>query len=96
MGIKELLSSKRPEILRAAESHGAMNVRVFGSVARGEASAESDVDLLIHLKKGRGFTDPMGFCEDVETVLGRRVDVVTDDGLSPFLRATVLAEAVPL
>lgn len=96
MGIDELLNAKRPEILRAAKAHGAGNVRVFGSVARGEASPDSDVDLLIHLEKGRGFSDLMGFCEDVETALGRRVDVVTDDGLSPFLRERVLAEAVPL
>jgi uncharacterized protein len=96
MGIDELLNARRPDILRAAKAHGAGNVRVFGSVARGEGSPHSDVDLLIHLEKGRGFADLMGFCEDVEAALGRRVDVVTDDGLSPFLRARVLAEAVPL
>ena len=96
MGIEELLSENRPAILRAAKTHGAGNVRVFGSVARGEASADSDVDLLIHLEVGRGFSDLMGFCEEVEATLGRRVDVVTDDGLSPFLRERVLAEAVPL
>ena len=96
MRIDELLNAKRPEILRAAKAHGAGNVRVFGSVARGDASANSDVDLLIQLEKGRGFSDLMGFCEDVENTLGRRVDVVTDDGLSPFLRERVLAEAVPL
>jgi uncharacterized protein len=96
MEIAELLNARRPEILRAAKAHGVGNVRVFGSVARGEASLNSDVDLLIHLEKGRGFSDLMGFCEDVEAALGRRVDVVTDDALSPFLREKVLAEAVPL
>jgi hypothetical protein len=84
------------EVRAIARRHGVERVRVFGSVARGEGRATSDVDLLISLRPGHGFTDFMAFCREVEAVLGRRVDVVTEDGLSPFLRDRVLAEAVPL
>ena len=69
---------------------------MFGSFARGEAGPESDLDLLIRLRPGHGFADFMAFCEEAEAILGRRVDVVTEDGLSPYLRDRVLAEAVPL
>ena len=69
-------------------------MRIFGSVARGEAGPDSDLDLLIALEPGRGFRDLMDFCEDVEAALGRRVDVVLEDGLSPFIRDRVLQEAV--
>jgi predicted nucleotidyltransferase len=84
------------EIRRIAGRHGVENVRVFGSHARGEAGPESDVDLLIRLGPGHGFADFMAFCEEAEAALGRRVDVVTEDGLSPYLRSRVLAEAIPL
>jgi predicted nucleotidyltransferase len=84
------------EVRAIARRHGVERVRVFGSLARGEGRPTSDVDLLIRLRPGHGFSDFMAFCRDVEAVLGRRVDVVTEDGLSPFLRARVLAEAVPL
>ena len=84
------------EIRRIAQRHGVESVRVFGSLARGEAGPGSDVDLLIRLGPGHGFADFMAFCEDAEAVLGRRVDVVTEDGLSPYLRDRVLAEALPL
>lgn len=83
-------------IRRIAAQHGVREVRVFGSFVRGEQRPESDLDLLIHLEKGRGFSDLLGFCDEVESALGRHVDVVTDDGLSPFIRDRVLAEAVPL
>lgn len=76
--------------------HGVDRVRVFGSAARGEASPQSDLDLLIALGPGRGFRDLMDFCEEVEAALGRRVDVVVEDGLSPFIKDRVLKEAVAL
>ena len=76
--------------------HGIDRVRVFGSAARGEAGPRSDLDLLIALEPGRGFRDLMDFCEEVEAVLGRRVDVVVEDGLSPFIKERVLKEAVAL
>jgi predicted nucleotidyltransferase len=84
------------ELRRIAERHGVERVRVFGSYARGEAGPESDVDLLIRLLPGHGFSDFIAFCEEAEAALGRRVDVVTEDGLSPFIRDRVLAEATPL
>jgi uncharacterized protein len=84
------------EIRRIARRHGVESVRVFGSLARGEAGPRSDVDLLIRLGPGHGFADFMAFCEEAEAALGRRVDVVTEDGLSPYIRSRVLAEAIPL
>jgi predicted nucleotidyltransferase len=83
-------------IRQIAVRHGVRDVRVFGSYARGEQRPGSDLDLLIHLDKDRGYSDLLAFCEEAEKALGRRVDVVTDDGLSPFIRDQVLAEAVPL
>jgi predicted nucleotidyltransferase len=76
--------------------HGIDRVRVFGSTARGEAGPQSDLDLLIALGPGRGFRDLMDFCEEVETALGRRVDVVVEDGLNPLIKERVLKEAVAL
>ena len=79
-----------------AARHGVSRVRVFGSTARGEAGPGSDLDLLIALEPGRGFRDLMDFCEEVEEALERRVDVVLEDGLSPFIRDRVLREALAL
>ena len=89
-------TSKADEIRRIARRHGIERVRVFGSYARGEAGPESDIDLLIRLQPGHGFSDFMAFCEEAEAALGRHVDVVTEDGLSPYIRDRVLAEAIPL
>jgi hypothetical protein len=91
------LEPTQAETLHAiAARHGVVNVRVFGSHARGNARPDSDVDLLIRLLPGHGFTDFMAFCDEAEAALGRRVDVVLEDGLSPFIRDRVLAEAVAL
>jgi len=95
------MSSPIPEALaeelrRIAARHGVDRVRVFGSHARGEALPGSDLDLLVRLLPGHGFSDFMAFCEEAEAALGQRVDVVTEDGLSPFIRDRVLAEATPL
>jgi predicted nucleotidyltransferase len=76
--------------------HGVQRVRVFGSAARGEAGPGSDLDLLVAFEPGRGFRDLMDFCEEVGAALGRRVDVVVEDGLSPSIRERVLKEAVAL
>ena len=82
LGIKELLADKRDEILALAAKHGAYNVRVFGSVARGEATAESDVDFLIDydLKKITPWF-PAGLMLDLERLLNRKVDVVSTDSV---------------
>ena len=96
MGVKELLQSKRDEILRIAAMHGAHNVRVFGSVARGEADEKSDVDFLVEMESGRSLFDLGGLLIDLENLLGRHVDVVTERGLKPRIRTRVLNEAVAL
>jgi len=96
MGIKELLESRRNEILDLAGRYGAKNIRVFGSAARGEGGAASDVDLLVDMEIGRNLLDLVGFWQDLEELLGCRVDVITDGGISPYLRERIYAEAIPL
>lgn len=96
MGIDELIRPRREVIRRIAEKHGAFNVRVFGSVARGDAGPESDVDLLIDAGPVTSAWFPGGLVADLEALLGRRVDVVTERGLMPELRDRVLREAVPV
>jgi len=96
MDIKKIVREKREDILRIAARHGAHNVRIFGSVARGEAKTESDLDLLVAMEKGRSLLDLIGFWQDVEEFFGCKVDVVTDGGLSPYLKDRIYAEAVPL
>ena len=96
MGIKELLEWRRNEILDLAATYGAKNIRVFGSVARGEGGPGSDVDLLVDMEKGRTLLDLVGFWQDLEELLGCRVDVITDGGISPYLRERIYAEALPL
>lgn len=96
MGIEELLSAKRPEILRAAKAHGAGNVRVFGSVARGEASADSDVDFLVDFEPGSSLLDHASLIIELEALLGRKVDVAVARGLRSRIRDRVLKEAIPL
>ena len=96
MGIKEILGERREDILRIAAGHGATSVRVFGSVARGEADAESDIDFLVELEEGRSLFDLGGLLMDLQELLGRKVDVVTPNGLRARIRDDVLAQAVPL
>ena len=91
-----VLASKREAILSAARRRGAFNVRVFGSVARGEANADSDIDFLVDLEPGRSLLDLGGLLMDLEEVLGAPVDVVTEKGLRSRLRERVLREAVSL
>jgi len=96
MGIDELVRAKREEILRIAARHGAYNVRIFGSAARGEAGPESDVDFLVEMEDGRSLLDLVGLWQDLEDLLGCKVDVVEPEGLHWYLRDRVLNEAVPL
>jgi predicted nucleotidyltransferase len=86
MTIEDIRNAKRDEILRLAAVHGARNVRVFGSVARGEQRAESDIDLLVDLDSGRSLMDLAGLLVDLETLLGGRVDVATEQMLKPRVR----------
>jgi len=90
------LRSRRTEILEVARKHGARNVRVFGSVARGDSGPDSDVDLLVELEPGRGLLDHAALMLDLSDLLGCIVDVVTDRGIRPRIRDRVLLEAVPL
>jgi predicted nucleotidyltransferase len=90
------LSELREDIGRIASTHGARNVRVFGSVPRGEASASSDLDLLVDMAEGRSLFDLVALTDELEDVLGIDVDVLTENGLSPYLRDRILAEAVQL
>jgi hypothetical protein len=96
MGVEELLETKREGILRLAAQHGAKNVRIFGSAARGEAEASSDIDFLVEMEDGRSLLDLVGLWQDLEELLGRRVDVVEPEGLHWYIRDRVLEEAVPL
>jgi predicted nucleotidyltransferase len=91
-----LLEKNRTEILRIAAEYGARNVRVFGSTARGSATDASDVDILVDLDEGRSLLDQVGLQQELEALLGRKVDVVVQGGISPYLEGRILAEAVPL
>ena len=96
-GIQEVIGSHREEILRIAARYGATNIRAFGSVVRGEATAESDLDLLVTWDYDRmGDWGSAGLWEELALLLGRRVDITSERGLSPFIRDEVLREAVPL
>lgn len=96
MRLDEILKSKREEILRIAARHGARNVRVFGSVARGQAGPGSDVDFLVELEPGRSLLDHAALLLELQRLLGCNVDVATEGGLRPRIRERVLLEAVPL
>lgn len=96
MTLDERLREKREDILRLCAKYGARNVRVFGSVARGEADAQSDLDFLVDLEPGRTLFDLGGLQYDLEQLLGCPVDVVTERGLKVRIRDRVLQEAVPL
>jgi predicted nucleotidyltransferase len=96
MELNKLLQEKRQEILSLAARYGATNVRVFGSVARGEADAASDLDMLVDLEPGRSLLDLGGLLMDLQQLLGREVDVVTEKGLRARIRERVLKEAVLL
>jgi uncharacterized protein len=96
MNLYDLLRTRREEIIRVAAQHGARNVRIFGSVARGEARPDSDVDILVDVDPGRSLLDLGALLVDLEDLLGCDVDVVTEPGLRPRLRQRVIREAVPL
>ena len=96
MTTTDLLRSRRDHILDVAAQYGAHNVRVFGSVARGEAGPESDIDFLVEMERGRSLLDLIGLSQELEELLQRKVDILTDGGLSPYLAQRIHAEAVPL
>jgi hypothetical protein len=93
MGTGQLLRLHRSSILQLAARHGASRVRVFGSVARGEENPDSDVDFLVDFEPGRSLLDLVGLEQDLAELLDRKVDVVVDGGLSPYMEEQILAEA---
>ena len=92
----DALKRHRSEVLCLAAQYGATDVRVFGSVARGEADETSDIDFLVRMNPGRSVFDIGGLLMDLQDLLGRRVDVVTERGLRPRMRERVLREAIPV
>jgi uncharacterized protein len=95
MGINELLGDKRKQILELADKYGVYNVRIFGSVARGEARPDSDVDFLVNVRRGVGL-GYLTLWNALEELLGRDVDLVSEPALRESLRERILHEAVPL
>jgi predicted nucleotidyltransferase len=96
MILDPVIASKREEILRLAEKSGIYNVRVFGSFARGEAREDSDLDLLINMEDDRSLFELIGFWRDVKELVGREVDVVEEEAMSPYMKKYILKDAVLL
>ncbi len=92
----ELLRRKRKEILAIAFRHGAKEVRVFGSVVRGEDDETSDLDLLVSMESDRSLYDLIGLQQDIEQLVGRKTDVITDKSINRYLKESILKEAVAL
>lgn len=96
MTARALLAEKREAIVDAARRHGAVSIRVFGSVARGDENAESDIDFAVRMEPGRSLLDMGALLADLEDLLGRKVDLVSEDGLRPRFREHVAREAIAL
>jgi len=96
MASAKAVSEKREEIVKIAALRGARNVRLFGSLARGEETADSDVDLLVDMEEGRSLLDLSHLLQDMEELLGCRVHVVEPEGLHWAIRERIIKEAVPL
>ena len=96
MGIKEIIGNHKAQILALAAKHGAYNIRVFGSVAHGTADESSDIDFLVDLEDGRSLFDLGGLLMELQDLLQRKVDVLTEQSLHWYIRNKVLNEAKPL
>lgn len=96
MEVEKLISARRLQILELARQNGAYDVRLFGSVARGDPRPDSDIDFLVKLEAGRSLLDLARFLRELQSLLGRPVDVVTEAGLRPRIRPQVLRQARPL
>lgn len=95
-GLRGIVRESRSKILALARQHGAFDVMLFGSLARGDASKTSDIDFLVSFEAGRSLLDHIGLQQDLEELLGTKVDVVSRGGLSPYIRDAVLREAIPV
>ncbi|MCE5324085.1 nucleotidyltransferase family protein [bacterium] len=96
MNVRQLLESKRDDILRIASAHNAHNLRLFGSIARSDYDDKSDIDFLVELGPGCGLLEHAALIRELEELLGRKVDVVSEKGLRQRIKNQVLREAVPL
>jgi len=95
-GILDRVMAERDRICEIAARHGARNIRIFGSVVRGEAEAGSDLDLLVDLEPDRSLLDLVALKQDLEALLGVPVDLAEPASLHWYIRDRVMAEAVPL
>lgn len=96
MGIPEVIAGKKEQILVLAAKYGASNVRVFGSVANGTANSNSDIDFLVDMEKDRSLFDMGGLLMDLQELFGRKVDVVTENGLHWYIKNRIISEAKPI
>ena len=96
MGILEIIQDKKEQVLALAARHGASNVRIFGSVANGTAETDSDIDFLVDLETGRSLFDLGGLLMDLQQLFGRKVDVVTENGLHWYIKERIISEAKPI
>jgi predicted nucleotidyltransferase len=94
--LNRLIIMRRKEILQIASQHGAQNLRIFGSQVKGTAQKDSDIDVLVEFEEGRSLLDRIALIQDLEDLLGIKVDVVTEKALHPVIRDQILQEAVPL
>ena len=93
---KDHIRNRRDEIIAIAQRYGASDIRIFGSVARGDAREQSDLDLIVRFESGRSLLDHGGLVMDLRELLGRRVDVIDEEAMKPRFRDHVLKEAIPL
>ena len=96
MSLKTVLKQRRSEIFKIADQYGVHNIRIFGSVGKETEKPDSDVDLLVDLEPGRSLLDLGGMVFDLQRLLGRKVDIVTEKGLHWYIRKAIVDEAEPL
>jgi uncharacterized protein len=96
MALRDFITSQREEILALAATYDAANVRIFGSVARGDDRPDSDIDFLVDVQRQWSLFDHIGLIQDLEDLLGRKVDLIPADNIRDFCRDRILKEAIPL